>query len=220
MCLPFYCILPAGRCSYLDVVSKAKLFWRSSLTGAPEAHKGEAVENEATNFVNGIASVATATAIGKSPEKAADEDAAKNRLDGLIPDPTNAIVAGGEAQSKTQGGSQSHHHMKAKDPVVDSIWKSMRPAMRGIEDLCDNYERLGNALSPTAPYQQNLPRIRLAAILLPVMLLTATVKVQYMARGATFGMGVAFFSQPYMSRAWQWFTTKYPNWMDFLMIQK
>jgi hypothetical protein len=35
-----------------------------SATGAPENHKGEAVEQEASNFVNGIASVALSSATG------------------------------------------------------------------------------------------------------------------------------------------------------------
>ena len=36
-----------------------------SLTGAPEKHQGEAVEQEASNFVSGIASVAISSAAGK-----------------------------------------------------------------------------------------------------------------------------------------------------------
>lgn len=39
-----------------------------SATGAPENHKGEAVEQEASNFVNGIASVALSSASGKHPQ--------------------------------------------------------------------------------------------------------------------------------------------------------
>jgi len=188
------------------------------LTGASEAHKGEAVENEATNFVNGIASVATATAIGKAPEKDYDQSSKKTKLDSAIPDPTDVIISGGEAQNKAAGG-QDKHLQRAKDPVVDSIWKAMRPAMRGLEDACDNYERLANALSPTHPYPEHLPRIRLAAILLPVALLFMFVKVQYMARGATLFMGLGFFSQPYMSKGWQWFITNYPHWKELLLIQ-
>lgn len=39
-----------------------------SATGAPESHKGEAVEAEASNFVNSIASVGLAAASGKHPQ--------------------------------------------------------------------------------------------------------------------------------------------------------
>jgi hypothetical protein len=45
-----------------------------SATGAPENHKGEAVEKEASNFVDGIASVAVSSATGKYPQRD-DEDA-------------------------------------------------------------------------------------------------------------------------------------------------
>jgi 4-amino-4-deoxy-L-arabinose transferase-like glycosyltransferase len=39
----------------------------NSLTGAPENHHGEAVEQEASNFVNGFASIAVSSAVGKDP---------------------------------------------------------------------------------------------------------------------------------------------------------
>lgn len=77
-----------------------------------------------------------------------------------------------------------------------------------------------SALSPTRPYPEHIHRIRLAAVLLPIALLTAFVKVQYMARGATFFMGVGFFSQPYMTKGWRWFVKNYPNWMELLEVQK
>lgn len=77
-----------------------------------------------------------------------------------------------------------------------------------------------SALSPVHPYPEHAHRLRLAAVLLPIALLTAFVKVQYMARAATFFMGVGFFSQPYITKGWRWFIKNYPNWMDFLQVQK
>ena len=47
---------------------KAGVLGSDSVTGAPENHKGEAVEQEATNFVNGVASVAVASATGHHPQ--------------------------------------------------------------------------------------------------------------------------------------------------------
>lgn len=112
------------------------------MTGAAEAHKGEAVENEASNFVNGIASVAMASAIGKSPESDQEQSTQKTKMDKVLPDPTNVALSSGEALGKAGGGQPTEEHNKAKDPVIDAMWKGMRPAMRGIEDFCDNYERL------------------------------------------------------------------------------
>lgn len=64
------------------------------------------------------------------------------------------------------------------------------------------------------------PRVRLAACLLPVLLITAFIPIQWLAHGGSFFTGVTFFSQPYMTKGWIWFTTKYPNWMDMLQVQK
>jgi hypothetical protein len=100
------------------------------------------VENEATNFVNGIASVAMASAIGKKAETDDDHAAKKTKLDSAIPDPTALTTATAESNARASGNMPTAGHNKAKDPVIDTIWKSMRPAMRGIEDFCDNYERV------------------------------------------------------------------------------
>lgn len=114
-----------------------------SLTGAAEAHKGEAVENEASNFVNGIATAVMATSVGKAPESDADQSSKKTKLDTALPDPTALTMAGGEAKGRTAGELPTEDHNKAKDPMVDAIWKGMRPLMHGLEDFCDNYERMG-----------------------------------------------------------------------------
>jgi uncharacterized protein DUF3292 len=45
-----------------------------SVTGAPENHKGEAVEQEASNFVSSIASVAISSAAGKYPSDGQDNN--------------------------------------------------------------------------------------------------------------------------------------------------
>lgn len=113
-----------------------------SLTGAAEAHKGEAVENEASNFVNGLAGAVMATSIGKVNESTEEETGKKTKLDSALPDPTAIAMSGGEALKRTAGKLPSEDHNKAKDPVVDAIWKGMRPLMHGLEDFCDNYERV------------------------------------------------------------------------------
>jgi hypothetical protein len=190
------------------------------LTGAAEAHKGEAVENEASNFVNGIATVAMASAVGKAPEHERDQTTKKTKLDDALPDPTEITMKSAEGKTKASGGLPTDQHNKAKDPVVNAIWGGMRPAMRGIEDFCDNYERIANALQPTVPYPQHSARIRLAACVAPLILVTAFVPVQYLCKGGSFAMGLAFFSDPYMKKAWTWFVTHYPDWMEMLKLEK
>lgn len=190
------------------------------MTGAAEAHKGEAVENEASNFVNGIATVAMASAVGKAPEHERDQTTKKTKLDNALPDPTEITMKSAEGKTKAGGGLPTDQHNKAKDPVVNAIWGGMRPAMRGIEDFCDNYERIANALQPTVPYPQHFARIRLAACIAPLVLVTAFVPVQYLCKGASFAMGLAFFSDPYMKKAWTWFVTNYPDWTEMLKLEK
>ncbi|KAB5575305.1 hypothetical protein GE09DRAFT_590991 [Coniochaeta sp. 2T2.1] len=57
-----------------------------SATGAPENHKGEAVEKEASNFVDGIASVAvsSATAAGDIPNQTDKADRTKKPLETVM----------------------------------------------------------------------------------------------------------------------------------------
>lgn len=57
-----------------------------SATGAPENHKGEAVEKEASNFVDGIASVAvsSATAAGDIPNQTEKHDRTKKPLETVM----------------------------------------------------------------------------------------------------------------------------------------
>lgn len=73
-----------------------------SATGAPENHKGEAVEAEATNFVNGMAHVALSSASGKHPqnEPPAEEGAPQDS----VPDPTHMALGAANARVAASGG--------------------------------------------------------------------------------------------------------------------
>jgi hypothetical protein len=89
-----------------------------SVTGAPENHKGEAVEQEASNFVNGIASVALASATGKHPQ-GEPPDADGSPAD-TVPDPTSIAVSAAEAKDTAAGISADAHHDKTKYFRFDS----------------------------------------------------------------------------------------------------
>ena len=97
-----------------------------SATGAPENHKGEAVEQEASNFVNGIASVALSSATGKHPQGEAPEGDAQE--DG-VPDPTSLAVGAADAKDKAAGTATSSKHDKTKVPMENAMWNQMRPIM-------------------------------------------------------------------------------------------
>jgi len=161
-----------------------------SATGAPENHKGEAVEAEASHFVNGIASVALASASGKHPQN--EPESEEGTPADSIPDPTSVAVSASTARVKA-GGSK---HDKAKVPMETAMWTKMRPIMHGVADVADTWERFGNALSPTPPYPKDLYKFRLAGLVVPVLAMGMFVTSYMFMKGLTFGVGFGFFGDP------------------------
>jgi len=90
-----------------------------SLTGAPEKHQGEAVEQEASNFVNSFASIALSSAAGKHPQ--GDPHNGEEGASGLedhSPDPTNLVHSAAAAKEKTAGGDPSPTHNKQRSQCL------------------------------------------------------------------------------------------------------
>lgn len=110
-----------------------------SATGAPEKHKGEAVEQEAHNFVTGIGSIALSSAAGKHEPGDPESD----ELNKSVPDPTSVAAAGAEAKATAAGGKPNAAHDKTKQPMEQAMWTKMRPIMHVIGDLSDGWERFG-----------------------------------------------------------------------------
>ena len=108
-----------------------------SMTGAPEKHQGEAVEQEASNFVSGFASIALSSATGKHEQGDPESDP----LDSSVPDPTKMAIAGADAKDSTAGGTPTAQHDKTKQPMEDAMWTKMRPIMHIIGDVADGWER-------------------------------------------------------------------------------
>lgn len=105
-----------------------------SATGAPENHKGEAVEQEASNFVNGIASVALSSAAGKHPQD--DPEDGEGSAHDAVPDPTAIATGAAAAKDSAAGGKPSTKHDKTKVPMETVIWTQMRPVMHGLAGVC------------------------------------------------------------------------------------
>ncbi|KAF2814806.1 uncharacterized protein BDZ99DRAFT_548967 [Mytilinidion resinicola] len=169
-----------------------------SATGAAENHKGEAVEAEASNFVNGIASVALSSATGKHPqgEPRGDEDSPSSS----IPDPTAIATGAANAKDRAAGATPTDTHDKTKVPMETAMWTKMRPIMHGIADVTDTWERFANALSPTPPFPRETARLRLAALVVPALLMSIFVSSYMFMKGVTFGAGFGFFGDPIISR--------------------
>jgi hypothetical protein len=114
-----------------------------SMTGAPENHKGEAVEQEASNFVDGVASVAISSVAGKHPPGDPHPDSSGGFIGKLVPDPTVIVNAASDAKEQTAGAKPPAKHDKTKQPMETAIWTKMRPLMHGISDVTDTWERFG-----------------------------------------------------------------------------
>lgn len=182
-----------------------------SITGAPEKHAGEAVEQEAHSFVNSISSLIVSTAAGKHPQGDPHNDTS-------VPDPTNITEDVVNAKDKAGGDEPTPHHDKTKKPVHETVWTKARPIMHGIADVryalffCDSnsmadqpkfvdtYERFGNALSPTPPFPQQRPRLILASVLLPVLLGSLFTTSYMLVKGTGFIVGFSFFGDPIIQR--------------------
>lgn len=205
-----------------------------SATGAAESYKGEAVEQEASNLVNSISTVAVSTAIGKGtpsstephPDDEADEEAQRaNELEESIPDPTNVASVGAQAKTKAAGDKKLEVGDHTAAAVDSGVWSKLHPLLHALEDLCDTWERFSNALSPTPPFHQHRPRLFLgSALVLPLLLGSLFINVDMVYKGAGFGMGFAFFGQPLFDRlkvsdVKQWLDTHYPNWPQLLELR-
>ncbi|KAI3319807.1 hypothetical protein HD806DRAFT_538776 [Xylariaceae sp. AK1471] len=189
-----------------------------SATGAPENHKGEAVEQEATNFFNGFTAVVVTSATGKNPQ-AHPESNEENSAEGHVPDPTKMAVQAAEAKDVAAGGKPGSKHDKTKMPVENAIWSKMRPIMHGITDITDTWERFGNALSPTPPFPQETYRIRLAGLVAPLLIVSVFVTSYMFVKGATFGVGFGFFGDPIITPGLRFLNRKFPHWQKLLEIR-
>lgn len=86
--------------------------------------------------------------------------------------------------------------------------------------LEDRLIALRSALSPTAPFPVHAPRLRLAAPLAPLILITYFVHAAFFLRTFTFVLGIAFFGQPLITKAARWLTQKVPDWRQYLELRR
>lgn len=111
-----------------------------SITGVSEEHKGEAAEQEASNLVNMVATVAVEGAAGKygqgvaesSTETLAEEIPETPSMPGsteVVPVTTEAPGENAPAEDKTE------------KPMKKKVFKATNQTMRVISDITDLYER-------------------------------------------------------------------------------
>ncbi|KAL2174051.1 uncharacterized protein P884DRAFT_210039 [Thermothelomyces heterothallicus CBS 202.75] len=186
-----------------------------SATGAPENHKGEAVEQEASNFVSGIASVVMSSAAGKHPQ--GDPDSDEDPGADTAPDPTALATKTADARDKAVGEETGGKHDKTKVPMETVMWNKMRPVMHTIGTVADTWERLANALSPIPLFPSEVYRLRLVAILAPLLLGSSLFLTPYLLlKLLSFLAGAVFFGDPVISRCLDWLNRTIPNWPELL----
>ncbi|THW62460.1 hypothetical protein D6C91_05614 [Aureobasidium pullulans] len=186
-------------------------------TGAPEKHKGEAAEAEASNFVNSIASVALASASGKHPQT--EPPPGQAGVADSIPDPTAIAMSASTAKTSAEGKAAAPTHDKTKVPMETAMWSKMRPIMHGLADVADTWERFANALSPTPPFPRELYRLRLAAVVVPLVAVSLLTSAYMFTKGVTFGIGFGFFGDPVIQPGLRWLNRTFPHWQKLLEIR-
>ncbi|KAG7139347.1 hypothetical protein HYQ45_003653 [Verticillium longisporum] len=166
-------------------------------TGAPQNLKGEAVENEASNFVTSVAAIATNLMMGQDPHGAPFEQEGGSR-DGFKPqfDVTTMAVVKDKAE-----GMDRPSQDKTKAPMEEVVWHQMTPLLHLLILTSDTWERLANILVPTPPFDRQNHRIRLAWYLVPLAALSLLVTRDVAVRALTFVVGVLLFGEPLVSRA-------------------
>jgi hypothetical protein len=188
-----------------------------SATGAPEHYKGEAVEAEASHFVNGIGHIALSSVAGKHPmNEPKREDGSPSDT---VPDPT--ALVGGAANARATAGSNSTAHKddKAKVPMEAAMWNKMRPALHGINDVTDTFERFGNALNPVPPFPKDAARLRLAGVVAALLAVSLVTSSYMFMKGVYFGVGFGFFGDPAIQRGMVWLNRNYPHWEKLLELR-
>ncbi|ROT38134.1 hypothetical protein SODALDRAFT_333903 [Sodiomyces alkalinus F11] len=190
----------------------------NSVTGAPEKHSGEAVEQEAHSFVSSISSLVVSTAAGKHPQGDPPSDPGPG-ASASAPDPADASMDLVDAKDKAAGEEPGTHHDKTKKPVSETIWIKARPGMRMMADFVDTYERFGNALSPTTPFPQNESRLKLAGVFVPLILASLILSPYTVWKANGFSTGFVFFGDPLIQRGLAFINRRFPHWQEYLELR-
>ncbi|KAK3987360.1 hypothetical protein QBC44DRAFT_331635 [Cladorrhinum sp. PSN332] len=173
-----------------------------SATGAPENHKGEAVEQEASNFVSGIATIAVSGAVGQHAE--GDQASAEQSTTEM---------------HKAIGSKPGTKHDKTEVPMQTAMWAKLQPIMHALSDVTDTWERFANALSPTPPFPTEVHRLRLIALVIPLFAMSFIVSAYMFVKSATFIAGLVFFGDPVISRGLDWLNRTMPQWKKVLELR-
>lgn len=80
-------------------------------------------------------------------------------------------------------------------------------------------ERFGNALSPTPPFPHDTYRLRVAALLAPLLLTSFFVTTYLFVKGVAFGAGLIFFGDPVIAPGLRLVDRHLPHWRKVLELR-
>lgn len=122
---------PASKGAESSSVQAGQTESQDSLTGAPEAHKGEAAEQEAKNIIDSVAVIAMESAAAKYGQAVLQDD-------GESPTVPEAV---GVADASEDALLEDSPEDKTKKPVRNKVSRGTDKAMRAISDITDIYEQ-------------------------------------------------------------------------------
>jgi len=128
----------------LQEPASGKLGTLDSLTGAPEKQEGEAIEEEAANFVDNVRHMVQ-RAIGMHEQEQGHGDP----LEGKVPKPIRKAVQAVKAKG-TSDGHTTEEDDQTQKPMEDVLWNKANPeklaevmkvAPHVVGEIVDNWER-------------------------------------------------------------------------------
>ncbi|CZS88422.1 uncharacterized protein RAG0_00177 [Rhynchosporium agropyri] len=189
-----------------------------SLTGAPEKQEGEAIEEEAANFVSNVRHMVQ-RAVGMHEK----EEGHGDPLEGKVPKPirkgVKAIKAAGTDDGHATG--EVDHTQKPMEEVLwnkvnpEIVAKVMKKVPHVVGEIVDNWERFANAISSIPPFS-NLTFARIDAVILPLFLGSFFITSYMVYKGAGFAVGLGIFGDPVLTPALEWLNQNYPNYLEML----
>ncbi|KAJ5247810.1 hypothetical protein N7468_002793 [Penicillium chermesinum] len=180
-----------------------------SLTGVPEAHKGEAAEQEAKNLIDSVAKVALESAAARYGQTIPEEDQEEDR------EPESLAAIPTTTETPTEGASED----KTKQPIKKKVSHATDELMRILSDITDIYERFANLFVPTPPFYMVVPRLRLVGVLGVIIATIPFISSYWIVKFTAFNIGFAFFGGPVFSRVLALLDYKVPDWQQRIDLQ-
>jgi hypothetical protein len=127
----------------------------NTLTGAPEKQEGEAVEEEAANFVDNLRHVVM-RAVGMHEKQERDGDP----LEGKVPKPVRKAVKAIKAEGSAPGHATEDTDQTQK-PMEELLWSKAKPenlapvittAPHVVGEIVDNWERFAKYVTVSPSY--------------------------------------------------------------------